>query len=152
MTRSMDEEEQDMDVASSEEEEVEDEEEAAPGCLTCFSSVAAVGHVLLAEESRDLSTLLSVFLDEDSDDEKGPWGGSRPGRSGNIKRDFEGTYRRLVSFYFSGRDSLYTEAQFRRRFRVSSAIFQRVYDNLHGKGVFYAQRVEKGRAFILWSE
>lgn len=109
-----------------------------PTCLTGFSSVASVGNVLVAEESRDLSTLLSeIASDSDEDELKRPWGGSMPGKSPNIPRDFQGTYERLLSHYFKGDDSLYTEAQFRRRFRVSSSIFQRVCQSVFGKGCFY---------------
>ena len=44
------------------------------------------------------------------------WGGSHPGRSPNINRDFEGAYNMLASYYFSGEESLYNEATFERRF------------------------------------
>jgi len=124
---------EDIDVDEDDEEESAG---AAPRCLTGFSSVAAVGQLILAEESRDMSTLLAEFDSGSDEDEKGPWGGSRPGRSPNMPRDFQGTYEKLSACCFSGEASLYTEAQFKRRFRVSSATFKRVCQALYGKGVF----------------
>jgi len=112
---------EDIDVDDDDEEESAG---AAPRCLTGFSSVAAVGQLILAEESRDISTLLTEFDSGSDEDEKGPWGGSCPGRSPNMPRDFQGTYEKLSAYHFSGEASLYTEAQFKRRFRVSSAIFK----------------------------
>ena len=119
-----------------------DEEEAddpLPSCLTGFSSVASVGNLLLAKESWDIASLLQEFLDDsdDEEDEKRPWGGSYVGRAPNIKRDFQGAYDRLVKQCFSGDNSLYTEAQFKRRFCVSSSIFDRVYEAIHGQGCFH---------------
>jgi len=127
-----------MDFSVDEDSSNESEADAAPRCLTDFSSVAAVGQLLMAEETRDLSSLLNEFASSSDDDEK-QRGGSRPGRSANIQRDFEGTHERLIAFCFNGEAFLYTEAQFKRRFRVSSTIFQRIYDGLFGKGVFCAR-------------
>jgi len=105
-----------MDVEASVDESTDDEEEQQGTCLTGFSSSAAVGNLLVAEESRDASTLLSVF-DSDSDEEaKRPWGGSLPGKSPNVARDFQGVHDRLHQWCFAGENSLHTEGQFKRRF------------------------------------
>ncbi|KAG7367252.1 plant transposon protein [Nitzschia inconspicua] len=65
----------------------------------------------------------------------GQHGGSVSGRI-VIKRDFEAAYKRLCEQYFNGDESLYTAQQFKRRYRVSPSIFEKVYQQLLGKGVF----------------
>jgi len=124
----------DIDNDSELEEEAPD---AHARCLTGFSSSAAVGGLVLAEETRNLSSLLSEFLSDSDDEERPKWGGSQKGKSANVPRDFAGAYQRLVNQCFKGDESLYTEAQFRRRFRVSSAMFQRAYEGVHGKKPFF---------------
>lgn len=53
-------------------------------------------------------------------------GGSKKGRK-IIKRDFDGAFERLMHHYFV-ETPLYPAKLFSRRFRVSRAIFERVYD------------------------
>ncbi|KAG7345428.1 plant transposon protein [Nitzschia inconspicua] len=65
----------------------------------------------------------------------GQHGGSVSGRI-VIKRDFEAAYKRLCEQFFNGDESLYTAQQFKRRYRVSPSIFEKVYQQLLGKGVF----------------
>ena len=65
------------------------------------------------------------------------WGGSEPGKSPNLDRDFDGAFFQLWKHYFKGEESLYTYAQFKRRFRVSPEIFERVYEKVSGKPPFY---------------
>jgi hypothetical protein len=64
------------------------------------------------------------------------WGGSRPGKSPNKKRDFKGAHENLVKHYFSGTDSVYNEVDFERRFRMPRVIFYRIYDKLVNKEPF----------------
>lgn len=94
----------------------------------------------LAEE-MDFDDAVFQFVkmeqEEDEDEmERRPWGGSRDGRSPNKDRDFQGAYEKVVRDYFNGRDSLYDENDFERRFRVSRSIFTRVHDALMGKDPF----------------
>jgi Plant transposon protein len=60
---------------------------------------------------------------------KKKWGGSRVGRSANISRDFAGADSKLVlhNALVSWPDSQCAEAQFKQRFRVLPAIFERIY-------------------------
>jgi hypothetical protein len=53
-------------------------------------------------------------------------GGSKKGRK-IIKRDFDGAFERVMNHYFV-ETPLYPAKLFSRRFRVSRAIFERVYD------------------------
>ena len=55
------------------------------------------------------------------------WGGSRPGKAPNKPRDFEAAYQQLLQQYFSGDDSIYSESDFRRRFRMERTVFETVY-------------------------
>jgi hypothetical protein len=64
------------------------------------------------------------------------WGGSRPGKSPNKKRDFKGAHDTLVKQYFSGTDSVYDEVDFERRFRMPRVLFNRIYDKLVNKEPF----------------
>jgi len=115
----------------------DDDTEEPTRCLTGFSSLAAVGNLIATEESRNLSALLSEFAHDSDDEEPRRWGGSQPGKSANVLRDFKGANDKLVGQCFNGEASLYTEVQFRRRFCVSSAIFKRVYNTAYGKGCFF---------------
>jgi hypothetical protein len=105
-------------------------------CLTGFSGVAVAAEVIAAEEMGGLDQVLMELAESSSDEEK-QWGGSVPGKSPNLNRDFDESYRRLKKLYFSGEESVYTEGMFKRRFRVSPATFQRVYDAVVGKGCFH---------------
>jgi hypothetical protein len=78
-------------------------------------------------------------LANSSDEEEVKWGGSLPGKSPNLKRDFDGAYKRLTKMYFSGDKLTYTDSMFKRRFRVSPAIFNRIYNVVHGRGCFYPE-------------
>ena len=63
---------------------------------------------LLQDEMEVDDATFAVLLDSSSDeDEEGirPWGGSKPGKAPNKKRDFHGAYERVVRNYFNGRES-----------------------------------------------
>ncbi|KAJ8575631.1 hypothetical protein ON010_g3582 [Phytophthora cinnamomi] len=49
-------------------------------------------------------------------------GRSRKGRRANLKRNFEGAYKRFHSMHFS-HAPVYTDEQFRRRFRTGKELF-----------------------------
>jgi hypothetical protein len=105
--------------------------------LTGFSAAAAAASVITTEESCNLSNLFQELAENsNSDEEERKWGSSREGRSANIKHDFAGAHSKLVEQYFSGDDSQYTPAQFKRRYRVSPSIFEKIYQTLYGKGAF----------------
>lgn len=66
--------------------------------------------------------------------------GSVPGRSPNINRGREAAYQQLINDYFSGANSTYPEAKFRRRFRMRPTLFQRIVDQLEAGDDFFKQR------------
>lgn len=93
---------------------------------------------ILEEMEFDDTIFQFVMLDQEDEDEieKSSWGGSRNGRSTNKGRDFQGAYEKIIRDYFNGRDSLYDEIDFERRFRVSRSIFTRINDAVMGKDPF----------------
>ena len=97
-------------------------------------------------------TVLGILMMDDSSDEElsksSKWGGSRKGKAANKKRDFQGAFNKLVRQYFCGRESVYDEKDFSRRFRVSRDIFHRVHDALMGKDPFIQKRDATGKLGI----
>lgn len=60
----------------------------------------------------------------------GQHGGSKPGKSRNLPRDFDAAVQNMMKDYFSfdGEPPLYTEAQFERRFRLPCCVFNIIYN------------------------
>lgn len=108
-------------------------------CLTGFSAVTVAANVITTEESRSLSQLPGDIVDSAGEEDEPKWGGSRPGKSPNLPRAFEGACNRLLSHCFKGKDLLCARAQFCRRHRVSPAVFERVHNAVHGKGTFHPE-------------
>lgn len=63
-------------------------------------------------------------------------GGSHPGKAPNKKRDFEGAAENLIRQYFSGEESVYSEDDFERRFRMDRNVFHTIYSAILGEGSF----------------
>ena len=55
--------------------------------------------------------ILVIIVEELVEINNNSWGGSKPGKSPNKQRDFEGQYARLVQQYFSGDNSVYNETK-----------------------------------------
>ena len=66
--------------------------------------------------------------------------GSLPGKSPNINRGREAAYEQLLQDYFSGANSTYPEAKFRRRFRMGPALFQRIVQKLQDEDDYFKHR------------
>jgi hypothetical protein len=94
-------------------------------------------HVIVQENEIDneIEVVLLEALLNDSDEES-TWGGSRPGKSHNKERDFQGAYEQLTRDYFSGDSSIYDEQDFNRRFRMPRSVFQKIHDEIVGRGSF----------------
>ena len=73
--------------------------------------------VLQTVQSSVIVTELMSSDDSDDSGTRAKWGGSSPGRSRNVKRDFAGAEAMLLGYYFSGEESLYNEETFENRFR-----------------------------------
>jgi len=95
-------------------------------------------HHFLEEEMEFDNNICQILYNDSSDEDcqQSEWGGSKKGKAPNKKRDFQGAYDKLVRQYFSGRDSIYDDNDFCRRFRMSRNIFSRVYGSLIGKDPF----------------
>ena len=75
-------------------------------------------------------------------------GGSNPGKSRNKKRDFVAAYSKLVKDYFSGEDSIFSEADFERCFRMKRAVFTRIWTAVEGYPPFVQRRDATGKLGI----
>jgi hypothetical protein len=100
----------------------EDEDNVILDSMAATQAILAAAKTVLLIEERSLSTT--------------QWGGSTSGKARNKDRDFEGAYNRLMQQYFSGNESVYDEKDFERRFRMSRAIFNRLWHRIQGKAPF----------------
>lgn len=87
------------------------------------------------EEAANDDSIAAMLFDSSSDDDDYDDDLER-GRCSNKKRDFIAANHRLVANYFNGHDSIYSEADFERRFRVPRNIFNRIHDQLKGTAPF----------------
>lgn len=89
-------------------------------------------HAECDEDEREDLLVLRAAADIMSADSPAPptkkQGGSRPGRRPNLDRDHAAGHKRLMDDYY-GETPIYPAAIFRRRFRMSRRVFDRV---LHG--------------------
>jgi Plant transposon protein len=89
-------------------------------------------HIL--QEEMDFDDLLMAAIFDSSSDEEGT--ARRTLKTPNKQRDFKAANDLLVAHYFSGRESLYNEADFERRFRMPRSVFQRIHDASMGTDPF----------------
>lgn len=68
-------------------------------------------------------------------------GGSMPGKRANKKRDFRGRWDRFYHLYFSN-EPVYSDEQFRRRFRMRRELFQRICDKVTQHDIYFQQKVD----------
>ncbi len=66
-------------------------------------------------------------------------GGSRPGKAANLARCFQDRYNRFNQLYFSSR-SVFSDEQFRRRFRMRKELFTQIADAVGAKDAYFTQR------------
>lgn len=85
--------------------------------------------------------LLNYMVEDSDEDEPAQRGGSRPGRQPNIERNHRAGHENLLRDYF-GETPLYTDAQFRRRFRLSRARFLSIVDVMEDHDPFFVQRAD----------
>jgi len=107
--------------------------------LSSFRASSAAVAATVAEQDNSSIPFILEMMEEEEELAFGPNNKMMKGRrhkSPNIKRDFKGAYDKLVKDYFSGPTSKYTEDHFKRRFRVSPSLFDKIYKAIYGKGVF----------------
>ena len=105
---------------------------------------------LLFGESAEYSALKRSYWEED-DVSKPQHGGSLPGRSENVHRDFEEAAERFHLHYFATSHPapgtgaaipgpIYREKSFIRRYRMTKSLFLRIVDALGQHDVFFTKR------------
>ena len=75
-----------------------------------------------------------LFDSSSSEEEDGK--SNRTGKAPNKDRNFALAYQQVVAFYFSGRESIYSESDFERRFRCPRTVWNRIHDAMMGKDPF----------------
>ncbi|KAG7361942.1 hypothetical protein IV203_025608 [Nitzschia inconspicua] len=86
-------------------------------------------HIFREEFSADDAAWTVLFESSSSEEEK--LRVDRP-RTANKRRYFVEAYMRVASTNFNGRESIYNEVDFERKFRCPRAAFNRVHDHLMG--------------------
>ena len=97
---------------------------------------------VLEDDAFD-AMIMDVLMSEDEEEEPKQWGGSKEGRAPNKNRNFPKAYAKLVEDYFSGHQSVYNEADFERRFRMSRRLFNIIQETVMGIDPF----IQKEDAF-----
>jgi Plant transposon protein len=88
-------------------------------------------HILQEEMDVDNDMMEAMFYSSSDDDEQ-----RKGDKSPNKARDFKLANDLLVKHYFSGRESVYNEEDFERRFRMPRSVFKRIHDALMGRDPF----------------
>ena len=91
---------------------------------------------MIDENEMDEMAFNFLFDSSSSEEENEGLSKSRSGRAPNKDRDFVLAYQQVVAFYFNGRESVYNEADFERRFRCPRSVFNRIHDRLMGQHPF----------------
>ena len=86
----------------------------------------------LCFDDEDNDEIVNAMLFNSSSDEEA----STRDKAPNKKRDFAAAYTRVVAHYFNGRESVYNEVDFERRFRCPRPVFNRIHDALMNKEPF----------------
>ena len=110
------------------------------------------------EEEDSLEALQQdILFDSDGvdeeDDDTAIWESSsdeeeEQKRSPNKKRDFIAANQQLLSFYFNGRESIYDEKDFERRFRMPRSVFDEIHGRLMGQDPFVQYEDPTGKIGI----
>lgn len=79
------------------------------------------------------------IISESPEREEKRRGGSAPGKRPNRPRDFQGRWRRFYELYFSPHP-VYSDEQFRRRFRMRRVLFNRIFDAVQAHSSFFTQK------------
>jgi hypothetical protein len=90
------------------------------------------------DEEEELLIALLLLCEEDEVIKRG---GSAPGKSANLVRDFDGAYERICKDYF-GENPLYPEKIFERRFRMSRNLFLRITSAIREQNPYFTRRFD----------
>ncbi|CAM6104035.1 unnamed protein product [Calypogeia fissa] len=72
------------------------------------------------------------------------WGGSRVGRSANLKRKREDGHLKLWEDYFQ-ENPIYGELKFRRRYRMSTRLFKKILDDVCAYDRYFVRKKDAAR-------
>jgi len=87
--------------------------------------------LLLLQQEMDVDDDMQAMVFDSSSDEEAAKKKSYD-KAPNKARNFLAAHEQTIKFYFSGRDSVYSEADFERRFRMPRSVFNRIHDVLMG--------------------
>lgn len=94
---------------------------------------------IVANDTTANDTIAQMM--EDANEEEGerrPRGGSRPGKGPNVERESRKLDSILYRQYFSA-DPIYDHATFRRRFRVSKNVFDKLFNAIVARDPYFTQ-------------
>ncbi|OAV89837.1 hypothetical protein PTTG_07171 [Puccinia triticina 1-1 BBBD Race 1] len=81
-----------------------------------------------------------ILAEEDKEDKHQPkHGGSQPGQSPNLPRNFEAGYQQLVKDYFSN-STTYTEVLFWQRFQMHRPLFLKIVHDVTAHDQYFVQK------------
>ena len=87
----------------------------------------ALKRLRFLEDITDDDDFVGLFDSGDEQDVK--HGGSKPGKKPNLNRDFKMGHANILRDYF-GENPIYPEEYFRRRFRMSSKLFNKIFNDV----------------------
>ena len=101
------------------------------------SEIEAEEALHLLQDDMDMDGVMYDFMFESSSSEmEEEEERTRKGKSPNKDRDFVLANQLVIKHYFNGRDSIYDEKDFERRFRCPRSVYNRVHDALMGQDPF----------------
>jgi hypothetical protein len=120
-------------------------ESSCEGLLQLVNSLiegAALAHLAIEEQIAAIHAEEDECLAENV-------GGSKPGRSPNLARNYQRAYDILYEQYFRVEPRCtFTEYQFERRFRMPRAVFNKIKEKIFGRGSFVQRHDALGKPGI----
>ena len=104
--------------------------------------------LIITEELEADDIAIGMLMDSSSEEENGQINSARKGKSPNKERDFVGAYASVIKNYFNGIESVYSEADFERRFRCPRPVFDRIQEALEGTDPFIQKKDALGKMGI----
>ena len=116
--------------------------------MSAFDPLSEDPIELLVELLEEEDLMDAEVMDSSSSEEEETQKKRRYEKSPNKNRDFASPYQRLIAHYFNGRESLYSEADFERRFRCPRDIFGKIERAVMGSGPFQQKKDATGKMGI----
>ena len=116
--------------------------------MSAFDPLSEDPIELLVELLEEEDLMDAEVMDSSSSEEEETQKKRRIEKSPNKNRDFASAYHRLIAHYFNGRESLYSEADFERRFRCPRDIFGKIERAVMGSEPFQQKKDATGKMGI----